>query len=940
MRFAAPARFERELKLAWTLPPFLLLLFLLGLVSLLHGWINDFFVAMIWCGGVFLSYQAWRRGADYAIRQSEERLRISQQIAHIGSWDWDVGRGTLDCSEELCSILAIPPADSPSTYQGYLALLPEEERNALAAAIDEALAGSAPCTIEHRLVTADGAERVVSELAEVFRDRSGAAVRVVGVVHDVTERKEAENALFFERRYRDLIEKLPQRIFLKDCNSVYLSCSSSFARELGREPGDIFGKTDYDLFPAKLASRRLADDARVMAAGVPEERDELRQRDGSWVSMALIPLKDETGAVYGLLGILTDITFRKLAEQQLRESEERFRTTFEQAAVGICHLALDGTVIRINRRYCEILGYAQEELLGRTIEERVHPDDLPIERDHFDRLLSREIDDYTLELRQRRNDGSVVWVSMTMSILCSEDGEPRYLAAVVEDVTAKREAQTLRQERDLVQAASVAKSQFLAGMSHEIRTPMNAIIGLGRLALQTELTTKQREYLEKICSSGQTLLDIINDILDFSKIEAGRLELERTIFSMAQVLSSISDMLSLKAHEKGIGYGVRLDPELPKRLVGDPLRLTQVLNNLVCNAVKFTERGEVIVDVKAVKLGEELVSVLFCVQDTGVGLSEEQIEKIFTPFTQADSSTTRRYGGTGLGLSISSQLVELMEGKLRVDSLPGAGSCFYFTANFGIPSAEEAENAAREQEFTLRMLVLGGEPELPAMLEEMLQGLPISCEFLGTVAETLALLEGGEPLVDLLMVDAKVAGDESMDGMARVCREISSRRGGVPIIAKVAAENVDAVRRRGDELGITAVVATPVRSSLMLDALVRALALGYPDDTRPPQLLHTIDDPGAPQLPAPEGVPLSQAGFQPEKFQAEAEKLERLLSRNSLDAKRQFTVFRGEIPQGSYLKELKAIEGCLDKLEFKKARQLLAGFPGRTELSAQERDHA
>jgi len=936
MRFrATPAPFYTRRRLAWSL--FACLLLILGTATIrLQGWTVGALVVLFIVAAEGARLR-WRRQSHGAVRRSEERLRISQRIAHIGSWDWDIAGGRLDCSEELCRIFAIPFAQAPASYHAFLALLPQEGRDCVAAAVKNALTGGDSFAVEYSLLRPDGVERFVSEVGEVFRDELGTPLRVVSVVHDVTERKEAESALFFEKRYRGLIENLPQRIYLKDCNSVYLSCNSSFARELGLEPGEVFGKTDYDLFAPPLAKKRQEDDEKVMAEGTAEERDEQRERDGAWVSKALIPLKDDKGRVYGVLGVLTDITFRKRAEEQLKESEERFRNTFEQAAVGICHLALSGTLVRINRRFCDILGYTQEELLGWTLDHTIHPEDRAAEQENVARLLSREIDNYSLEMRQLRKDGSLVWVNFTKSLVCGSKGEPKYLAGVIEDVTANREAQELRRERDMVQAASRAKSQFLASMGHEIRTPMNAVMGLGRLALKTELNPKQRGYLEKICSSSRTLLNIINDILDFSKIEAGKVELEKTELSLHEVLGNISDMLNLKAQEKGIDYRVRLAPELPKKLMGDPLRLTQVLNNLIGNAVKFTQRGEVVVAVKPVERGKGQVAVHFCVQDTGIGITPEQMEKIFTPFTQADSSTTRRYGGTGLGLSISRQLVELMGGKLQVESVPGAGSSFSFTVGFDLPSAAKARGKGREQELrSLRLLVLDRDTASRATLADILQGMPMVQEFVATVPAALAALKDASspvnPPFDLVLIDGATAGEA---GIERLCRNIWSRYScQLPIVATVAPDQLEKVQQQAEEWGLSAVLATPVRPSLVLDAMVRALARA--GDFRPeaePQRSGKSAPAGARKAAA-----APPAALEPARFAAEKTKLERLLARNSLDAKRQFEKFCGEIPPGMFAKELQALEGCMEKLDFRKARQLLAIFPGaKQEPSSEER---
>jgi two-component system, sensor histidine kinase and response regulator len=1005
-------------------------------------------------GGGGLLWGSRLRLSQRALGVSEEKLRVFQRVSGFGSWDWDLASGRVDCSEEACLIFGAPAGRGPASYPDLLALLPAQEREAVDAALGVALAGENSCfSVEHGVLRPDGSERLVSQAGELFRDAAGRPQRVVGVVHDITARREAETALFFEKRYRALLENLPQRIFLKDSNSRYLSCNSSFARELGLEPAQVFGRTDYDLFPAPLAEKRLQDDARVLAAGEPEERDEQRERDHAWVSKALMPLKDDSGQVCGLLGILTDITSRKRAEEQLRESEERFRTTFEQAAVGICHLTLGGGVIRINRRYCEILGYSQAELLGQTLEGIIHPEDLASQGDNEDRLLRREIESFSTEMRHLRKDGSLVWVNLSMSLVHDPQGEPKYFAGVIEDVTAKHEAEALRQERDLVQASSRAMSQFLANMSHEIRTPLNAVIGLGRLALKTELSAKQRGYLEKICSSSRSLLDIINDILDFSKIEAGRVELEQTDFSLAEVLKTVSDLFGPKAQDKGVGYRVQLAPELPETLLGDPLRLAQVLNNLIGNAVKFTEKGEVVVDVRPAHREGAGVAVRFSVQDTGVGLTPEQMEKIFIPFTQADSSTTRRYGGTGLGLSISSQLVELMGGGLGVESVPGTGSSFSFTVSFGLPAPELQQGPPRDPELRLlRLLVLESDPAACDRLSQSLAGMPFSQEFAASPQAALFALRRvarpGELPFDLVLIDEASAGSA---GLEELCREVSCAPGRrLPVLVTVAAERLDGLRRRATQLGLSGVLGLPTRNSLLLDGVVRALSRDLPPERPAPQQLpapappadagpdplegiegfdaaaalkrlggnrallfkllrefrcefsaspaairdalergeqelarrlsHTLKgvagnlaatrvqaaalaletaiaegadclpllEPlalalqplldGIDRLPALPAAPVAAPRGGPEqaRLAAEIAELERLLAKNSLDAKRQFARLRGMLPPGAFREELDSLEGCMEKLDFKKARTLLARLSGRVGEAAPE----
>ncbi|MBT3260198.1 MAG: hypothetical protein HN366_27630, partial [Deltaproteobacteria bacterium] len=251
---------------------------------------------------------------------------------------------------------------------------------------------------------------------------------------------------------------------------------------------------------------------------------------------------------------------------------------------------------------------------------------------------------------------------------------------------------SLRMAKLKADEVSRFKSEFLANMSHEIRTPMNAVIGLSHLALQTDLTAKQADYLNKIQNSSNTLLGIINDVLDFSKIEAGKLDMEEVAFQLEDVLDNLSNLISLKAEEKGLEFLFDVERRTPNYLMGDPLRLGQVLINLVNNAVKFTDRGKIIVVLQVLEKDENRVTLQFSVQDTGIGLSREQRERLFQPFTQAESGTTRKYGGTGLGLSISKRLVTMMGGNIRVESEPGRGSTFIFTVKFGVQSRKSSQD--------------------------------------------------------------------------------------------------------------------------------------------------------------------------------------------------------------------------------------------------------
>ena len=553
-----------------------------------------------------------------------------------------------------------------------------------------------------------------------------------------------------------------------------------------------------ELRRSQAAALSLAEDAEMARSEIARYRDHLEQL-----------VKDRT--------------------EELRVSEERTRLLLESAGEGIIGVSLDGKMTFVNPAACRMLGYSPDEFEGKELHSLIHyahkdGSTYPLE----DCPMQKSISGGTAS----HIDSEVLWRKDSTSFPVAYSSNPVHkdgclVGSVItfSDITSRKLAEEqVRRAKEIAEEATKAKSDFLANMSHEIRTPMNAVIGMAHLALQTELTPKQADYLTKIQRSAHSLLGIINDILDFSKIEAGKLEMESVDFSLDEVLDNVSTMVGVKVHEKELEFLMDIQQNVPLALVGDPLRLGQVLINLCNNAVKFTEQGEIVISTKLLEKQAEWVMLQFSVRDTGVGLTQEQKGKLFQAFSQADMSTTRKYGGTGLGLTISKRLVNMMGGEIWVESEAGKGSEFIFTAKFGLARKFSRRHLEPSVDLRgMRVLVIDDNASSREILQSLLETMSFEVTVAASAEEGIAELEkeANTRPYRLVLMDWKMPG---MDGIKAT--ELIKNLPSLPQKPKViiaTAYGREEVMQRSEKVGVDGFLLKPVGQSVLFDSIMIAL---------------------------------------------------------------------------------------------------------------------
>lgn len=707
----------------------------------------------------------------------------------------------------------------------FASLILEEDRPTCHLHIDRALAQQETFEVEYRIRHRDGSVRWVHEKGKASYTEEGVPLWFDGSIDDITESKFAIGQLEASRlQLTNITESIPctvyQLLWHSPTDRRFTFLSGAAMKMLGLHRDDLI--SNFDTIAERIFDDERPDVVRALS-GKSEDRfqwiREFRYRhpNGSirWMEAGASGHVEEDGAITWN-GYVMDITQRKSIEQELALSEAHFKALFDGATIGIVNVDVKGVILDCNDQFCADMARSRESLRNTAIFEVLSAQDKLIAKAQFKELVGGKIDHYRGERSFIRPSGAPLWMTVNVSALLDAQGQFESAVISMVDMTElKLLSDELLLAKEQADAASKAKGDFLANMSHEIRTPMNAIIGMSQLCLQTELDKKQKNYVEKIERASQSLLSIINDILDFSKIEAGKLDIESVPFQLDTMLEDLSDMFSEKAAHKQIELLFAVAPNVPRYLYGDSLRLGQVLINLMNNAIKFTERGEVLLSLNLVEQQDDDVVLRFSVRDSGIGLTEQQQAKLFKSFTQADTSTTRKYGGTGLGLAICKQLVELMGGNIGVESQFGHGSTFYFTVKLQI---SEGQKLVLEQELEgMSVLVVDDNATARDIMRTTLESMGFRVDTVRSGEEAISrcLLQTYE----VALIDWKMP---NMDGL-ETARQIQLQAKSQPKILMVSAHANHEFITQIEQLALAGYISKPISASRMLDGIMNAI---------------------------------------------------------------------------------------------------------------------
>jgi PAS domain S-box-containing protein len=773
-----------------------------------------------------------RARSERKLRENDERFRAVFAQAPFGMALAGLDGTYIQVNAAFCRMVGYGEQDLRATL--WADLTHPEDRAPTQELVDRLCRyPGEPGEIEKRYIHRNGNVVWGRTRISLVQDPRGTPIYIVVHVEDITQRKRTEEALHeSENRFRNMADCCPSLLWVTDAEGGNQFINRMYREFTGATEEEVEGGKWRVLIHPEDAAEYVGAFERAVREHVPFRAEaRIRRADGEWRLMGsyAAPRFSAGGAFLGHVGLTADITERKQAEEAIRSSEEKFRQLTENIheVFWIMPPSAD-QMLYVSPVYEQVWGRTRESLYQDPMSwsEAIHPDD----RENAHALFARQIQGEPVEseYRIRTPGGEEKWIRDRAFPIRGEAGELLRVVGIAEDITeAKHYEEDLIHAWEGAEAANRAKSRFLANMSHEIRTPMNGVIGMLQLLMSTSLSSEQQRYVTVAQDSGRALLALIDDILDLSKIEARKITLEKLNFNPRQIVDDVVQLLRVQATGKGLDLGACLAPEIPLLLGGDAHRLRQVLTNLAGNAIKFTERGQVKLDAKLDCQREGKATVRFAITDTGIGIRPEQAALLFSPFTQADASTTRKYGGTGLGLAICKQLVEMMGGTIGVESREGQGSTFWFTAVFematAIGPATSTEGVDRHfaaparTNQAARILVAEDNATNREVALAQLHKLGYQADAVPDGAAAVQALERGG--YHLVLMDCEMP---VMDGYQATRKIRGSNQPNIPIIA-VTADAMSGDRDRCLGEGMNDYLSKPVELELLAQVLAKWL---------------------------------------------------------------------------------------------------------------------
>jgi PAS domain S-box-containing protein len=729
----------------------------------------------------------------------------------------------VDCNDKIVEIIG----SSRDVLVGLDMLnLPDKK---LASCVQNALSGSIGAYEDIYHSTTAHKSSWVRALFTPIDSGNGSIKGGVGIIEDISDRKRVEEAYQkINQTMEAIIFASPDGIGMMGLDGKMQFLSDRLLKMYGlsaEERDDVIGRSAYD-FIDPTYHKLLAENLHKLIAGKSDHKIKhylavRKDKSRFYFEINYTILYNSGGKPTSILFVERDVTERIKADEEIIQAKRAADLILETSLVPIAVTNLSmGVILRTNQAMANFHGTSLEHIYEHDVTDTF----VNVEKQKaivFNEIRKNgQLNGHEMRLR-RFGTGEEAWVLLSVHPI-EYLGVKALMVSIIDISEIKKIQGELADAKEKAEAATIAKSQFLATMSHEIRTPMNSIIGLSHLALKTKLDRKQLDYIIKIERSGYALLGIINDILDFSKIEAGKLNIEHTELDLEHVLDTVSNLVSQKAQEKGLEFSIHIARDVPLYLIGDPLRIAQIITNYCSNAIKFTETGDVILSADISERFDNKVKIRFSVRDTGIGLTEEQQKKMFQTFSQADSSTTRKFGGTGLGLAISKSLVELMGGEVWLESTFGKGSTFFFTSVMDVQKVQKRDKYVPSPDLRgLNVLVVDDNDTAREILKEALETFSFKSTLAKSGKEAIDLvLKNKEHPFDLLLIDWKMP---EMDGLETSKIILQENGINIPTIIMTTTFGKDDITEKALEIGIKGFLTKPISYSLLFDTIMEVL---------------------------------------------------------------------------------------------------------------------